>query len=180
MKNRIPPLTLLVISLLLTFGCSASGKKAAGITDAKDRKGIPATQICQMLAHASFESRSEYDGAGCSGSTYFGAKDIRTASYETDVRPSFSYAAIGEDGEIRKVILTMSKRPDGVDFFISRADVVAKMINDQPLPKEIETDIKAPLSTLSSEFSRTWQIGNATVELKRANTDSRVSLSFQF
>jgi hypothetical protein len=171
---------LLVISLLLAFGCSASDKKAVGSTDAKDRKGIPATQICQTLAHPSFESRSEYDGAGCSGSTYFGAKDIRTASYETDVRPSFSYAAIGEQGEIKKVILSMSKRPDGADFFINRADTVAKMINDQPLPKEIETDIKAPLSTLANDFSRTWQIGNATVQLNRSNTDSKVYLSFQF
>ncbi|HYJ87472.1 MAG TPA: hypothetical protein VEW46_15535 [Pyrinomonadaceae bacterium] len=180
MKNRILPLTLLVISLALTFGCSASGKKALGSTDAKDRKGIPATQICQMLAHPSFESRSEYDGAGCSGSTYFGAKDIRTASYETDIRPSFGYAALGEQGEIKKVILTMSKRPDGTDFFINRANAVAKMINDEPLPKELETDITAPLSTLANDYSRTWQIGNATVELKRTKTDSGFYLSFQF
>lgn len=180
MKYRTLSLTLLFASLLLILNCSASGKKATGNTDAKDRKGIPATEICQRLAHPSFESRAEYDGSGCSGSTHFGAKDIRTASYETDMRPSFSYAAIGDQGEIKKIILTMSKRPDGAPFFITQADAVAKLVNDQPLPKEIETDITAPLSTLANDYSRTWKIGNATVELNRSNTDSKLHLSFQF
>jgi hypothetical protein len=177
MKNRILPLTLLFTSLLLTFGCSASDKKAAGSTDAKNRKALSATQVCQMLAHPSFESRSEYNGTACSGSTYFGAADIRKAAYETDMRPSFSYAAFGEQGEIKRVFLSMSKRPDGAAFFITQADAVAKLVNDEPLPKEIETDITAPLST---DYSRTWQIGNATVELKRTKTDSTFYLNFQF
>ncbi len=76
MKNKTLLLTLLVMSLLM-FGCSALLTKRAGDDkDEKKPKGLPATQICQMLAHPSFENRSEYDGAGCSGSTYFGAKDI--------------------------------------------------------------------------------------------------------
>lgn len=181
MKNKTLPLTLLVMNLLLIFGCSASVTKNAGDgKDAKNLKGIPATEICRMLAHPSFESRHEYDGASCSGSTYFGAKDTRTASYETDLRPAFSYAAIGEQGVIKKVTLTMSKREDGAQFFLTEASAVAKMIDGQPLPKDIESAITGPLSTSGGEFKTTSQMGNATVELRRTNTDSRFYLSFQF
>lgn len=177
----------LVLALILLVGASLGCKMLGGGTsqkngtaDVQNTKGIPATQICQMLAHPSFENRSEYDGTGCSGSTFFGSKDNRTASYETDMRPSFSYAAIGEQGVINKVILSMSKRPDGAQFFLAEADAVARMINGQPLPKEIDTAITSPLLTSSGDFTTTSQIGNAKVDLVRSSTDSRFSLTFQF
>lgn len=86
----------------------------------------------------------------------------------------------GEQGVITKVMLSMSKRSDGAQFFVAEANAVAKMINGQPLPKEIESAITGPLSTLDNKFSKTWQIGNATVELNRTNTDSTFYMSFQF
>lgn len=153
-------------------------KNAAG--DAKNLKGIPAGPICQMLAHPSFENRSPYNGEACAGSTYFGARDMRTASYETDTRPSFSYAAIGEQDVITKVRLNMTKRPDGAEFFAAEGDAVAKLINGQPLPDEIRTAITAPLSASGGNFTTTSQVGNAKVELVRSATDNRYSLSFDF
>ena len=177
----------MVLAVFFLIGASLGCKMLGGGTSntnstdsTKAMKGIPAAQICQKLAHPSFENRSEYDGAGCSGSTYFGVKDTRTASYETDMRPSFSYAGVGDQGVINKVMLSMSKRPDGAEFFVAEADAVARMINDQPLPKEIESAITGPLSTLDNRFNKTWKIGNVTVELDRTNTDSRFYLTFQF
>lgn len=166
-----------------SLGCKMLGGEATstnGSNDTKTTKGVSATKICQMLAHPSFESGFAYDGKGCSGSTYFGAKDIRIASYETDMRPSFSYGVIGENDAIEKIMLFMSKRPDGAAFFAAEADAVAKMINGQPLPKEIEDAIKGPLSTSGGNFTTRSQIGNAEVELDRSNTDGRFSLTFQF
>jgi hypothetical protein len=177
----------MVLALIFLLGASLGCKMLGGGTtdkkgadDPKNKKGIPATQICQMLAHPSFENNSAYNGAGCSGSTYFGIRDTRTASYETDMRPAFSYGVIGEQGVITKVILSMTKRPDGAQFFLSEADAVARMINGQPLPKEIENAIVSPLLTSGGEFTTTSQIGNARVELVRSSSDSKFYLSFQF
>ena len=96
------------------------------------------------------------------------------------MRPAFSYAAIGEQGVITKVMLTMTKRPDGAQFFLSEGNAVAKMINGQPLPREIEDAITGPLSTLGGDFTTTSKIDKAKVELVRSNTDSRFYLTFEF
>jgi hypothetical protein len=175
----------LVLALIFLIGASLGCKMFGGGTantnsDAKTTRGIPAAQICQMLAHPSFENNSAYNGAGCSGSTYFGLRDTRTASYETDIRPAFSYGAIGEQGVITKVILSMTKRPDGAQFFLSEADAVARMINGQPLPKEIENAITGSLPTSGGDFTTTSKIDKAKVELVRSNTDSRFYLTFEF
>ena len=174
-------LALLVLTAA-SLGCNMLGgggqKNSAG--DTKNSNGIPANAICQMLAHPSFEQRSPYSGQGCSGGTYFGARDTRTASYETDTRPSFSYAAIGEQDVITRVLLSMSKRPDGAEFFAAQGDAVAKLINGQALPDEIRKAITGPLFTTGGDFTTTSQVGNAKVELVRSATDSRYSLSFVF
>ena len=176
-----------ILALVFLTGASLGCKMLGGgstqtnsADSAKSAKGIPAAQICQLLAHPSFESRFPYDGKGCSGSTYFGVRDTRTASYETDMRPSFSYGAMGEQDLITKVHLFMSKRPDGAEFFATEGDAVAKLINGQPLPNEIRNAITAPLFASGGDFTTTSQVGNAKVELVRSNTDSRFSLSFEF
>ena len=172
----------IVFALFLLIAASIGCKMLGGGSNpnfpggVKTLKGIPAVKICQLLAHPSFESKFPYDGQGCSGSTYFGAKDSRTASYETDNRPSFSYAAIGEQDLITKVQLFMSKRPDGAEFFAAEGDAVVKLINGQPLPNEIRNAITSPYSG----FTTTSQVGNAKVELIRSATDSKFDLSFQF
>jgi hypothetical protein len=178
---------VLVAALFLltcaSLGCKMLGGGSSqknGGSDTKNAKGLPAAQICQLLAHPSFENRSPYDGQGCSGSTAFGATDTRTASYETDNRPSFSYAAIGEHDLITKVHLSMTKRPDGAEFFAAEGDAVAKLINGQPLPNEIRNAITSPLFTTGGDFTTTSKVGNANVELVRSATDNRFSLSFDF
>ena len=177
-SGMVLALTFLIAASL---GCKLLGSGTANTnSDANKAKGLPATTICQMLAQPSFESRSEYNGASCSGSTYFGVKDTRTASYETDMRPAFSYAAIGEQGVITKVILTMTKRPDGAQLFMAEAEAVARMIDNQPLPKEIEDGISGSLPTTGGNFTTTAKVGAANVELVRSNTDSRFYLTFEF
>ena len=171
----------LIVLISASLACKMFGGETANTnSDAKTTKGIPAAKICPLLAHPSFESNSTYNGAGCSGSTYFGVRDTRTASYETDLRPAFSYGAIGEQGVITKVILSMTKRPDGAQFFLSEADAVARMINGQPLPKEIENAISGSSPTSGGDFTTTSKIDNAKVELVRSNTDSRFYLTFEF
>lgn len=160
------------------FGGESAQKNETG--DAKSAKGLPAAQICQTLAHPNFENNSPYNGQSCSGSSYFGARDTRTASYETDTRPSFSYAAIGEQDVITKVRLSMTNRADGAEFFGAEGDAVAKLINGQPLPNEIRNAITSPLFTSGGDFTTTARIGNATVELVRSATDSKFNLTFQF
>jgi hypothetical protein len=172
----------LILSLAVLISASLGCKMLGGGTqkdsaaDTKNSKGIPANAICQMLAHPSFENRSPYNGQSCSGSTFFGARDTRTASYEPDTRPSFSYVAMGEQDVITKVRLTMTKRLDGAEFFAAEGDAVAKLINGQALPDEIRNAITAPLSN----FTTTSRVGNAGVELVLSATDSRYSLSFDF
>jgi len=174
-----------VLALIFLIGASLGCKMLGGGTtntnkDAESMKGIPADKICQLLANPSFDNNAAYNGASCSGSTYFGVRDTRTASYETDTRPAFSYAAIGEQGVITKVHLSMTKRPDGAQFFLSEAEAVAKMINGQSLPGEIESAIAGSLPTSDGDFTTTSKIGKAKVELLRSNTDSRFRLSFEF
>ena len=183
MNKRTSHALILAIFLLISasVGCKMLGGGTSNTNSGtKTMKGIPADQICPLLAHPSFESRFPYDGNGCSGSTYFGARDTRTASYETDTRPSFSYAAIGEQNLITKVRLTMTKRPDGAEFFAAEGDAVAKLINGQPLPNEIKNAIASPLFATGGDFTTTSTVGNAKVELVRSATDARFSLSFDF
>ncbi|MGH9883241.1 MAG: hypothetical protein ACRD6N_17535 [Pyrinomonadaceae bacterium] len=179
---------LIVALFVLTaasLGCNMLGGRTQKNTaaDTKNSKGIPANTICQMLAHPSFENRFPYNGEACSGSTYFGARDTRTGSYETDTRPSFSYAAIGEQDLITKVRLNMTKRPDGAEFFAAVGDGVAKLINGKPLPDDIRNTIMTSLvysPLLGDKVTTTSQVGNAKVEVTRSATDSTVSLSFDF
>jgi len=96
------------------------------------------------------------------------------------MRPAFSYAAIGEQGVITKVILSMTKRPDGAQLFVTEAEAVARFINNQPLPREIENGINGSLPTSGGDFTTTSRIDNAKVELVRSNTDSRFYLTFEF
>lgn len=175
----------MILALFLLVGASVGCKMLGGGTSnpnggTKTTKGIAPDKICGLLAHPNFENKSPYDGQGCSGSTYFGARDTRTASYENDNRPSFSYSAIGENDLITRVLLSMSKRPDGAEFFAAEGDAVAKLINGQPLPNEIRNAITSPLFTTGGDFTTNSQIGNAKVELVRSATDNRFSLSFDF
>lgn len=173
-RNIVLALLLLVAASL---GCKLLGGGSSTNTSdsAKTMKGIPAAKICQVLAQPSFENNSPYDGQSCSGSTFFGVRDSRTASYETDKRPSFSYAAIGEQDSITKVHLFMSKRPDGAEFFAAVGDSVAKLINGKALPDEIRNAI-----TASGSGRMSSQIGNAKVELVRSGTDDGFDLTFEF
>lgn len=185
-QRRVTVSGRLIVALLVltaaSLGCNmlGGGTQKNTAADTKNSKGIPANTICQVLAHSSFEQRSPYNGQNCSGGTYFGARDTRTASYETDTRPSFSYLAMGEQDLITKVRLNMTKRPDGAEFFAAEGDAVAKLINGQPLPDEIRKAITAPLFTTGGDFTTRSQVGNAGVELVRSATDSRYSLSFDF
>lgn len=177
----------IVIAVLLLIGASLGCKMLGGSStqtndSAKTMKGIPATKICQVLAQPNFENNSSYNGQSCSGSTYFGVRDARTASYETDTRPSFSYAAIGEDDVVTRVHLVMSKRPDGAEFFAAVGDSVAKLINGKPLPDEIRNSIMAPAPSGGVSGPRsttTSQIGSATVEMVRSENDG-FDLTFKF
>ena len=175
----------LILALIFLTGASLGcrmfgGGSSSNINDSvKTMKGIPADKICTALAHPNFESRFPYDGQGCSGSTYFGVRDTRTASYESDTRPAFSYGAIGEQGVITKIHLSMTKRPDGAQLFLAEAQSVARMINNQPLPKEIEDAINSA-PPMSGDFTTTSQIGNAKVEMVRSSADNRFRLSFEF
>ena len=179
---------ILALTFLMSasLGCKMLGggsTQTNGAGETKNAKGIPASQICQLLAHPSFENKFPYNGQSCSGSTYFGARDTRTASYEPDTRPSFSYAAIGEQDLITKVRLSMSKRPDGAEFFATEGDAVAKLINGQPLPAEIRNSIIAQRGSgglLGPKSTTTSQIGNAKVELVRSDTDDSFDLTFEF
>jgi hypothetical protein len=162
-------------------GANSNGSSNAAIT-----KGPTATSVCQILAQPTFESSFPYDGKGCSGSTAFGAKDTRAGSYQPDNRPSFSYAVIGENDKISKIMLNMSRRPDGGAFFATEANMVAKMINGQPLPKELDDAIAAPLPAsgglagYGDAFTTTGQVGGAKAELVKRNSDQGYSLTFQF
>jgi hypothetical protein len=186
MRNRTLPLALLSLGILLASGCSASGTGDAGDASAagnmKNAKGVAPAKICQMLADPVFESRFEYNGSSCSGSTHFGTKDTRTMSSATDMRPAFSFLASGDQDAVNRVALSMSKRDDDAarQFFLTEAHAVARMIGDQPLPKDIESAITAPLSTSGGEFKTASKLGNATVELRRSATDSLMYLSFAF
>lgn len=164
------------LSCSMFGGANSNGGSNAG----KTKKGVSAISVCQVLAQPTYENKFPYDGKGCSGSTFFGAKDTRAGSYETDSRPSFSYFATGEDETITKVVLNMSKRPDGAAFFLATGNSVAKAINGQPLPKEIEDSINGPMSTLGGDVTISSKSGDARVELVRSNIDSKFRLSFEF
>ena len=179
-SNKANLVAVLIVLLAANVGCKmlgGSSVKKSG-ADSTTAKGLPADQICLALAHPSFESNSGYNGEACSGSTSFGARDTRTASYETDLRPSFSYSAIGEGGVITKVNLNMSKRSDGAEFFAAEAETVAKMINGEPLPQELRSAILSPVPMGGSTTN--VEIGNAKAELIRNAADNTFRLTFQF
>ena len=188
MKNNH---TILIIAagILTASGIACSifgGSNSNGVSNDGKKKGPSASSVCQTLAHPTFESTFPYDGKGCSGSTTFGAKDMRAGPPDTDRRAAFSYAVIGENDTITKIMLNMSKRPDGGAFFAAEANAVAKMINGQPLPKELDEAIVAPLPAsgglagYGDAFTTTGQVGNAKVELVKRNSDQGFSLTFQF
>ena len=164
-----------------SLGCRMFGGRSSSSTNdgAQTMKGIPADKICPVLAHPKFEENFPYNGQACSGATYFGAPDTRTASYESDTRPAFSYSALGEQGVITRINLSMTRRQDAAQFFLAEAQLVARVISDQPLPGEIENAINgAP--PLSGDFTTTSKIGNAKVEMVRSSADNRFLLTFKF
>lgn len=173
---------VLAVAVLVgvNVGCSKSETGNSGAGDTKNGKAVSATKICQTLAQPSFESRQEYNGAACSGSTYFGARDTRVGPSDTDTRPAFSYSVLGENDVIDRVNLNMTGRADGGQFFAAQADAVAKMINGQPMPKEISDAITAPLSTSGGDFTTTSKIGDVKVDLVRSSTNNGYRLTFQF
>lgn len=180
-------ITTLLILAALAAGCSIfGGSSSSGSVNDTKKKGLTATAMCQLLGHPEFESKFPYDGKGCSGSTTFGAKDMRPGPSDTDRRASFSYAVIGENDTISRIMLNMSKRPDGSSFFAAEANAVAKMISGQPLPKELDEAISAPLPAsgglagYGDAFTTTGQVGAAKVELIKRNSDQGFSLTFQF
>ena len=173
---------LLITALILTgfaVSCSMFGGSSSnsGSNGQKTAKGLAATPICQMLAHPDFESKFPYDGKGCSGSTTFGAKDMRTGPSDTDTRASFSYAVIGENDKVEKIMLNMSKRQDGGGLLAAEAAAVAKMIDGQPLPKEIETALSEPFSTYTRR-DQDWKIGDVKVNLFRTSDQTRLTFNF--
>src|ERR1044071_8609722 len=90
---RISGGIVLAVAVLVAanMGCTKSGTGTTGNSEAdgtKKGKAVTATQICQTLAQPSFESRQQYNGTACSGSTYFGARDPRGGPSDTDTRPS--------------------------------------------------------------------------------------------
>lgn len=170
-----------IVVLILTgfaISCSMfSGSNSNGNAINTKKKGPSATTVCQVLAHPDFESSFPYDGKGCSGSTYFGAKAGGTPPTLSDTRPSFSYAVIGENDKLEKVMLNLSKRQDGEALLAAEANAVAKMISGQPLPKDIETAVSEPFSTYTRR-DQDWKIGDVKVTLLRTN--DLTSVAFQF
>ena len=178
MNKRTSHTMILALFLLIgaSIGCKMLGGGTSNTNSAtKTVKGIPADRICTLLAHPRFENKSPYNGEACSGSTTFGA-----GASGTNQSPSFSYAAIGEQNLITKVRLFMSNRPDGADFFAVEGDLVANLINGQPLPNEIKNAITSPLFTTGGDFTTTSKVGDAKVELVRSATESKFHLSFDF
>ena len=165
---------------LVGIGCNMGSSSNSGANSSNRVKGPTAETICQLLARPQFESRFEYDGKSCSGSTKFGVKDTRTASYETDLRASFSYLVLGENGAVERISLNMTKRPDGGELFAGVADSVAKAISGQPLSEKMRQAITGALLTSGGNFTTTDQIGTTKVELVRSATDSIYSMNFTF
>lgn len=166
------------------IGCSMLGGGDNTTSNSKSAKGLSAAAVCQVLAHPEFENKYPYNGEACSGSTYFGAKDTRVGSYESDTRAAFSYSVLGENDKIERITLNMSKRPDGATFFAATGDSVAKMISGQPLPKEIQDAITGPTFAGATGYgdraTTNGVVGNAKVELVRTNRDNGFTLTFQF
>lgn len=182
MNIRYGSFYAVIVLAVLSIGCGSmsSGDPNSNLSANKKAKGLPAAAICQMLGHPSFESKFPYDGKGCSGSTFFGAKDTRSGSYETDNRPSFSYFGTGENETITKVVMNMSKRPDGAAFFLAEAEAVAKMINGGTLPKDIADSITAPMSTTGGDVTVSGKVGDARVEFLRTGSNGNFRISFEF
>ena len=179
---EIKQTNLLIVALILTgfaISCSMFGGSNANSNSnaGKATKGLAATAVCQLLAHPDFESKFPYDGKGCSGSTTFGARDMRTRPSETDTRAAFSYAVIGENDKIERIMLSMSNHQGGAGLLAAEATMVAKMIDGQPLPKEIENAVNASYSAYTSR-SQDWKIGDVKVNLFR--TSDSTMLSFEF
>jgi hypothetical protein len=170
-----------VVLIGASLGCKMLGGGAGntnGTSDTKAKKGLAPKEICALLDDPLFETRSPYDGSGCSGGTSFGVRDTRTGSYETDTRPHYSLAATGDADEVNRVMLLLTRRDDVAarQMYVTTADTIARMINNQPLPTEIESAITGP----PGDFNRTWQIGNAKVELDRTSAENKFYLTFQF
>lgn len=184
MRDRITVLLAISLVATLVLGCSMLGSNNnnnnSSSGGAGKGKGLTSTKVCALLSDPMFENRSEFNGSSCSGSSHFGAPDTRGGPSDTDMRPSYSFAATGSADAITKVSLSMSRRDDGTarQFFLTQATAVAKMIDDQPLPADFENAITGPLSTLDPRFSKTWKIGAATVELTRTAADSTTYLTF--
>ena len=178
-KSKTHWAALLVLAVV-GIGCNIGSTENVPSNVSNSAKGPKPDAICQLLARPQFESRFEYDGKSCSGSTTFGVKDTRTASYETDLRASFSYLVMGETGTVQRISLNMSKRPDGGEFFAGVSDSVSKAISGQPLSEKMRQAITGALLTSGGNFTTTDQIGTTKVELVRSATDSVYSMTFNF
>lgn len=181
MSEKWMKVALLAAAAMLSANCGGVLSGDSGSN--KSAKSISPETMCNVLAQPAYESNSPFNGTACSGSTTFGARDMRTASYETDARASFSYAVFANGEKIERISLNMSKRPDGGEFFAAVGDSVAKAINGQPLPEKIRQAISAPLSTgglVVGNVTIADKVGAAGVELERSPTDNRYSMTFKF
>lgn len=186
MKNNILLILLVGIFMMMSIGCSLM-KADGGNKKDTPKSGLDAVEVCKMLDDPVFETRSPYNGENCTGNSSFTGKAAPPASGN---RPSFSFVAYGnKDNEIDELHLTMMNREDaaGLDFFVTEAQVIARMINEQPLPKPIEDAIRSSyVPPGSMDLKSEWKIGDAKVALVRASTSNigyktpaKVSLSIE-
>ncbi len=184
-QTNLVLITIILSNFAVACGIFGNSNSNGSVNDA-NQKLVSPLSVCQILAEPKFESTFPFDGKSCSGGTTFGAKDMRAGPSETDKRASFSYSVYAENDAISTISLNMTKRPDGVAFFAAEANAVAKMISGQPLPKELENAIAAPLpasggiSSYGDAFKTTGRVGAAKVELIKRNSDQGFSLRFQF
>lgn len=162
---------LIALASAVAFSCSAA-KSAAGGTDESavktTVKGIPADQLCRMTEDPVFTERSRRDD-DCDADLYFGAKN--TAAYGDKSSPGFNFQSAGKDGMVYHVLLTMSPRTDAqaLQFFATEAGTVSRLIDGQPLPKEIEAAITDP-SGGTSEKTVTTEYAEFKFQVLSAGT----------
>ena len=178
-----------ILAALAGCGGAVGGTNlnANGAGNLKKTNGFDPAQICGLLKDPVFETRDYKPptASGCRGETYFGTEKSSQPDSKSDRRPHFSFQAYGDKQDTVSVVdISMYYRDDvaGRDFFMTEAHTIARMISDQPLPKEIEYALTQPLSSYlksgEAQSFKEFQLGNAKVQMGRS--ENGVSLSFTY
>ena len=179
----------MILLVSIGLGCRMLGGTDRANKDNRsgtEKKGLAPAAACALINDPVFEERKKYmqqasgEGYDCSGATHFGLKNPNGPQSLNDPRPGYSYYVLGNKDVAENVFLSMSGRNDSAaqNLFVVQANAVAMMINQQPLPSEIESAITG--SYLGASTTREWTIGAAKVELFRASAGDVMSLKFKF